>query len=142
MNFVSKWPAHLRVISKTTVDSNGCWNYEGYRVPAGYGWATGYTPQKSEFTHRIVYLWKTGAISAGSHIDHLCRNHACCNPSHLEEVTPKENAARSPITNASVTHCPQGHEYTAENTYRRKDRPGRQCNTCNREKYYKQKAKK
>lgn len=27
-------------------------------------------------------------------LDHLCRNPACCNPSHLEPVTPKENTRR------------------------------------------------
>ncbi len=33
---------------------------------------------------------------------------------------------------AAKTHCPQGHEYTPENTYNRKDRPGRMCRTCMR----------
>lgn len=36
---------------------------------------------------------------------------------------------------ASKTHCPQGHEYTPENTYRKPSAPNaRRCRTCRREK--------
>lgn len=31
---------------------------------------------------------------------------------------------------ASKTHCPQGHPYTDENTYRSPGRTGRKCRTC------------
>lgn len=37
------------------------------------------------------------------------------------------------IAPALRTHCPQGHEYTPENTYHRRDRPGRMCRTCMQE---------
>lgn len=37
--------------------------------------------------------------------------------------------------NSKKTHCPEGHEYTKENT--RIDRGSRACRTCDREKNYK-----
>lgn len=35
--------------------------------------------------------------------------------------------------NTRVTHCPQGHEYTEANTYRKPCFGWRQCRACNRE---------
>ena len=54
-------------------------------------------------------------------IDHLCRNRACIQPTHLDLVTQRENVMRSPIAiariNAEKTHCAQGHPYDEANTY-------------------------
>lgn len=138
---VSKMPPHLRIASRTIVTENGCWEYQGHILKTGYGWASGEIKGKPDFTHRIMYRWARGEITKGTHIDHLCSNRACCNPSHLEMVSPKENARRSKITNANKTHCPKGHEYAPETTYYRKDRFGRQCNICNLENYYRRKTK-
>ena len=66
-------------------------------------------------------------------VDHLCRNRKCCNPKHLEVVTPKINNWRSnspAAINHRKTHCSNGHEFTLENTYIRKDGNGRMCKIC------------
>jgi hypothetical protein len=66
----------------------------------------------------------------------------CINPAHLEPVTPEENRRRSPIPRgahyANRTHCNQGHEFTPENTYWRKQtndptRFRRVCRACKRD---------
>jgi hypothetical protein len=71
-------------------------------------------------------------------LDHLCRNRCCVNPAHLEPVTRKVNLGRSPLVGRGAgtaqtakTHCPQGHEYTPENT--RIARGKRYCKTCHRD---------
>jgi hypothetical protein len=74
-------------------------------------------------------------------VDHLCRNRACVEPTHLELVTQRENVMRSPIApaarNAAKTHCPQGHPYDKENTYvytfKSKRTTTRVCRTCSAE---------
>jgi hypothetical protein len=87
-------------------------------------------------THRFAYELLVGPIPAGLTIDHLCRNHACANPRHLEPVTRGENCLRgvgSPAANARKTHCKRGHEFTPENTYVHPGRPRhRECVICMR----------
>lgn len=95
--------------------------------------------------HVLSYTWIKGEIPEGWERDHLCRVRACVNPDHLEAVTHRVNVARgvSPHgRNIIKTHCPQGHEYSTENTYRYNG--GRYCRECNRQAcldwYYRQKG--
>ena len=82
--------------------------------------------ERSEYTHRISYRLWVGEILPGLSIDHLCRRRLCVNPAHLEAVTNAENHARRPIP----THCPQGHPYTRENTYRSTSDRNWYCRRC------------
>lgn len=112
----------------------GCWEYTGYRQPRGYGSIQ--VQGKAVLAHRASYEEYVGPIPEGMVIDHLCRNTSCINPEHLEPTTQRENLMRSPfgkaVTNSAKTHCPQGHEYTPENTRMMPQRYGwaRVCGTC------------
>jgi hypothetical protein len=112
-----------------------CWPWTGARDERGYGVficrAENGEPQRRVGAHRLAYEWSVGPIAEGLTIDHLCRDPSCCNPAHLEPVTIGENIRRArAATNAS--HCPKGHEFTPENTYRKASHSGRICKTCNR----------
>jgi hypothetical protein len=89
------------------------------------------------FAHRYAWTLANGPIPDGMEIDHLCRNTACCEPTHLEPVTGKVNKLRAPgslnATNAAKTHCPQGHEYAGENLRVRPSDGARECMACLRE---------
>ncbi len=64
------------------------------------------------FAHRWAYERVHGPIPPGLTIDHLCRNHACINPDHLEAVSQAENNKRASWRQM----CKQGHLMTPENT--------------------------
>ena len=122
-------PLDVRIRSFVRIDDNGCWVWIG-ATDSRSRYGRMIVDGKTRYTHRVSYETFVGPIPDGLQIDHLCRNRACCNPEHLEPVTPLVNTHRSPITNATKTHCPNGHEYNEENTRMTAGR--RHCIPCNR----------
>ncbi len=108
---------------------NGCWVWTAYIERAGYG--KFHYKGRAERVYRLAYQALVGEIPEGMVIDHVCRNRACCNPEHLEIVTPRENARRGAL-GVLYTHCRHGHELTPENTYWANTKTGlrRNCKTC------------
>jgi HNH endonuclease len=104
-----------------------CWLWTG-ATTKGYGRFRG------TGAHRFAYELLVGPIPQGLQLDHLCRVRNCVNPEHLEPVTCQENLRRGFIAKARAgqrpTHCPQGHEFTTENTYIWRGNK-RACKTCN-----------
>lgn len=120
---------------------NECWVWIGTLNKKGYGefsrkrngeW-------RMQLAHGYAYEMINGPIPRGKELDHLCRNHACVRPSHLEAVTHTENLRRGEGGKVAKRRllnkmcCIHGHPYTQENTYIDKD-GHRVCRTCNREK--------
>ena len=115
-----------------TVDADGdCWEWRGFRLKAGYGRFA--FSSKKVLAHRMSWQLLVGPIPPGLTIDHLCQNHPCVNPDHLEPVTIQENIARHKGRNGLKTHCPHGHSYSFANTYY--DKLGkRYCRICRADK--------
>ena len=120
------------------VDKRGpteCWLWTGAARGNGYGafvLRSGKTIVRGP--HRVAYTLLVGAVAADMHLDHLCRVRLCCNPSHLEPVTPWENLLRADTPssiNARKTECDHGHPFDEANTYITKS-GWRSCRTCHR----------
>jgi len=107
-----------RFLQKITINSNGCWVWTGRLDYYGYG--TMKVINKTKKSHRFIYEYYHGMICPDLTIDHLCRNKACSNPIHLEQVTNRENILRGnnpAAINARRTHCIHGHKYCTQNAY-------------------------
>jgi len=109
-----------------------CWLWIGATNQKGYG--TFWSGDVRTGAHRWSYEYHVGPIPVGLEIDHLCRVRHCVNPAHLRPVTPLENKRmiRGRNSNMGKTHCLNGHEFDAENTYVRPG-GGRHCKACQRE---------
>ena len=114
-------PIMQRFWSKIIIQENGCWMWVGTVNWGGY--AMLWNGSKMIKAHRLAYQEIIGSVPKGMELDHLCRNHWCVNPFHLEAVTHQENMRRGTTglkTGAkqkAKTHCPKGHLYDSINTY-------------------------
>ncbi|MCL5885011.1 MAG: HNH endonuclease [Deltaproteobacteria bacterium] len=127
----------LRFLKKIDIDTNGpddCWPWLGYKRKDGYGrfWVHG----NYCYAHRISYEVFNGEIDNVLFVDHKCRNRICVRPDHLRLVDARtnclENSHSIPNINSLKTHCPNGHEYSKENTYIHPDK-SRRCRNCRME---------
>jgi hypothetical protein len=80
-----------------------CWLWTSIKTERGYGYFIANTSraartpnggQKRVPAHRYAYELVVGPVPEGLELDHLCRNHSCVNPAHLEPVTHQENVRR------------------------------------------------
>ena len=113
----------------TPEPNSGCWLWT--RQVSENGYAHFYYKGRTTYAHRAAYELYVGDIPQGYHVDHKCRVRSCCNPDHLEAVTPQENWRRSGAHRAaSKRFCKRGHPWIPANWYIMGGR--RQCKPCSR----------
>ena len=99
--------------------STGCWIWTASTKYNGYGQMS--VGGRLQLVHRVSYEAFVGPIPNGYQIDHLCRVRACCNPHHLEAVTPQANVLRSEAPGAVALRrdlCLYGHPYAEHGVIR------------------------
>lgn len=128
-------------LDRVDVDpETGCWHWRLHKnVRSGYGSmqcrSLAPTPLS---THVVAYMVFNGVIPDGWTVDHLCEVRGCCNPAHLDCVTTQVNTERYWETHRA-DECPQGHEFTLENTGQ--GATGRYCRACARDRMARRRGK-
>jgi hypothetical protein len=113
---------------------NDCWVWTSSLNNHGYGQF--HLGSGNVLAHVFAYEQFCWRIQDELELDHLCRNPACVNPSHLELVTHQENMRRSPLIKLNgppfKSHCKRGHPFSGNNLRIKLDGK-RVCRTCHRE---------
>lgn len=128
--------------SQTGKSLGPCWVWTGPLNPEKYGsWSAPVDASGRRRCTTLVYLAAyesiIGPVPDGLVLDHLCRVRRCCNPAHLEPVTPAVNSQRGETGHArgrqmaALTHCRNGHPFVGANLVIRTSR-GRTQRVCRR----------
>lgn len=84
----SELTPEARLGARITVQPDGCWVYPG----DDHDYARVSVHGEPAVLHRFVYETLVGPVPDGMHLHHHCENKRCCNPDHLEPLTPSEHA--------------------------------------------------
>jgi hypothetical protein len=96
---------------------------------------------RSVYSHRWAWELVNPPLKNEEHLDHICRNRACVNPSHLRILDDRTNILIGfgpAAINHRKTNCIRGHLLEGKNLFLQLGRNGirsvRVCRTCKREK--------
>jgi len=87
--YVTEPTVVVRLGDKFVFDPGGCWLWQGYRSPKGYGQI--FSDGRLEGVHRAAYKLYVSPIGEGLFVLHKCDNPPCFNPEHLFLGTPLDN---------------------------------------------------
>lgn len=122
-----------RYWAKVAIRGTGCWEWTASIMTNGYGCLR--VARKTHTAHRLMAQAAHPNPDNLPFVLHSCDNRKCVNPSHLRWGTPSDNMKdsweRSMPRKPSPTHCPRGHQYSEENTYRTKQGTNA-CRICYR----------
>jgi hypothetical protein len=83
-----------RIFARCKSHNNGCilWTGPDSGTGRGGGYGRMSLDGQTVATHLVVFTHFFGYIPSKKQVDHTCNNRLCCNPNHLQLVTPLKNA--------------------------------------------------
>lgn len=133
VNRKNKW-VKIRLEDRLNINKviypNGCWGWNG--SVAGLRGQIRINDKNYLVPRVVLHIYKGLDLDGNLQANHLCENANCWNPDHLYIGTQQQNIQDIPLNKrrSGITHCPQKHEYTVENTGRTVY-GGRYCKQCN-----------
>lgn len=100
-----------RVHNKVRIfEETGCHLWTGALTPQGYGSIQ--VKKITHLIHRIAYVLANGRLHEGDHVHHTCGNRSCCNPDHLQALSPKDHGTlhHKKIDIPEPFECKHGHQ--------------------------------
>jgi len=98
---------------------DACWEWQGARSK-GKGYGRFYDCGEVSAHRKAWELHHGQPVPSGLNVCHSCDNPPCCNPAHLRVDTQsgniRERDQKRRGRNSRKTHCPEGHEFSEENT--------------------------
>lgn len=120
-----------RITRRIEVDPSGCWIYTG--GTNGDGYCQVQVAGRKHMVHRLIFELVAGPLDEGHQLDHLCRTRRCCNPTHLEPVTARENTLRGSVPSANRSLCRNGKHYLDQVGTLIDSEGTNRCRECRRE---------
>ena len=121
-----KVPIEIRFAQKWELNSDGCHVWTAGKTKDGYGKID--VEGRDQMAHRVAWFLHYGQWPELT-LDHLCRNRACVNVHHLEDVSSTINTHRGKNRSArpDPTKCAAGlHDWIPENWAKKEKR----CRLC------------
>lgn len=126
------------LIEQTTehvYENTCCWRWKGRHRKED-----GRPVLRKRYVYRLVYEDLHGPIPRGCGLHHRCDRPWCVNPAHVEPMRQRDHLRLHGLPGdwgqADKTHCPSGHTYSPENTYRwRGERHCRACRVAAKRRY-------